>query len=172
MGRALEAAQSGLRWVAAAGARTRRGGVASWPAGAPAGRGRACISPPVEWPDARAAAAIPGALETVASFGVTVTDLQRWSGGVQLRYFGPRPLVEDNSVRSAATALAYARLGYKLGARTSVALDVFNLLDKRASDIDYYYASRLPGEAAEGVADRHFHPVEPRSFRLTLTHKF
>ena len=115
---------------------------------------------------------IPGALETVASFGVTVTDLQRWSGGVQLRYFGPRPLVEDNSVRSAATALAYARLGYKLGARTSVALDVFNLLDKRASDIDYYYASRLPGEAAEGVADRHFHPVEPRSFRLTLTHKF
>ncbi|KQV91427.1 TonB-denpendent receptor [Massilia sp. Root351] len=115
---------------------------------------------------------IPGALEKVASFGVTVTDVQRWSGGVQLRYFGPRPLAEDNGVRSASSALAYARVGYKLGAGTSLALDVFNLFNKRASDIDYYYVSRLPGEAAEGVADRHFHPVEPRSFRLTLTHRF
>ncbi|WP_082616799.1 TonB-dependent receptor domain-containing protein [Massilia sp. Root418] len=115
---------------------------------------------------------IPGALEKAASFGVTVTDLQRWSGALQLRYFGARPLVEDNSVRSAATTLAYARLGYRISGKTSLALDVFNLFDKRASDIDYFYASRLPGEAAEGVADRHFHPVEPRAVRLTLTHKF
>ncbi|MGK5052028.1 hypothetical protein [Janthinobacterium sp. RB2P8] len=50
-----------------------------------------------------------------------------------------------------------------------IALDVFN---KRASDIDYYYASRLPGEAADWVNDRHFHPVEPRSARLTLSYAF
>ena len=51
-------------------------------------------------------------------------------------------------------------------------LDVFNLFDRRASDIDYHYASRLPGEPAEGVEDRHFHPVEPRSLRLTLSAGF
>ena len=115
---------------------------------------------------------IPGAIGKVASFGVTVTDRGPWSGALQLRYFGPRPLIEDNSVRSASTTLAYARLAYQLNRNTRLSLDVFNLLNKRASDIDYYYASRLPGEGADGVSDRHFHPVEPRSARLTLSYAF
>nr|WP_314606403.1 TonB-dependent receptor [uncultured Janthinobacterium sp.] len=115
---------------------------------------------------------IPGSIDKVASFGVTVTDRGPWSGAFQLRYFGPRPLIEDNSVRSASTTLAYARVAYQINRKTRLSLDVFNLFDKRASDIDYYYASRLPGEAAEGVNDRHFHPVEPRSVRLTLSYAF
>ena len=115
---------------------------------------------------------IPGSIDKVASFGVTLTDRGPWSAAFQLRYFGPRPLVEDSSVRSASTTLAYARVGYQLNRRTRLSLDVFNLFDKRASDIDYYYASRLPGEAVEGVEDRHFHPVEPRSARLTLAYAF
>lgn len=115
---------------------------------------------------------IPGSIDKVASFGVTVTDRGPWSGAFQLRYFGPRPLIEDNSVRSASTTLAYARLAYQLNRKTRIALDVFNLFNKRASDIDYYYASRLPGEGADGVSDRHFHPVEPRSARLTLSYAF
>jgi len=115
---------------------------------------------------------IPGALNRVASFGMTIDDLGRWFGNATIRYFGPRPLIEDNSVRSASTALAYARVGYKLGKETRLALDVFNLFDRRASDIDYYYASRLRGEPADGFEDVHFHPVEPRRARLTLTHAF
>jgi outer membrane receptor protein involved in Fe transport len=115
---------------------------------------------------------IPGSIDRVASFGVTVTDRGPWSGALQLRYFGPRPLIEDNSVRSASTTLAYARLAYQLNRRTRLSLDVFNLFNKQASDIDYYYASRLPGEAQDGVGDRHFHPVEPRSARLTLSYAF
>lgn len=115
---------------------------------------------------------IPGSLDRVLSFGVTVSDLGRWYGGFDLRHFGPRPLIEDNSVRSASTTLAYARLGYKVNPSTKLTLDVFNLFDKRASDIDYYYQSRLRGEVAEGINDVHFHPVEPRSMRLTLAHSF
>ncbi len=115
---------------------------------------------------------IPGSVETVVSVGAVVSDRGPWSGQFQLRYFGPRPLIEDNSQRSAATTLAYMRVGYQLNPRTKLALDVFNLFDSKASDIDYYYTSRLPGEPAEGVADRHFHPVEPRSVRLTLTAHF
>jgi len=95
-----------------------------------------------------------------------------WFGQLQLRYFGPRPLVEDNSQRSKATTLAYLRAGYKLTKDVKLALDVFNLFDRKASDIDYYYASRLNGEAAEGVNDIHFHPVEPRSLRLSLMASF
>ncbi|WDZ95922.1 TonB-dependent receptor [Herbaspirillum sp. WKF16] len=115
---------------------------------------------------------IPGSIDKVASFGVTLTDLGRWSGAFQLRYFGPRPLIEDNSVRSQSTTLAYARVAYKIDARTRVGLDIFNLFNRKASDIDYYYPSRLPGEATDGVNDMHFHPVEPRTLRLTLTRNF
>jgi hypothetical protein len=115
---------------------------------------------------------VPGSLDKVASFGVTVKDVGRWFGGVELRYFGPRPLIEDNSVKSKSTALAYGRVGYQLAKRTRLTLDGFNLFNRRASDIDYYYASRLPGEAAEGVDDIHSHPVEPRTWRLTLSHNF
>jgi hypothetical protein len=114
---------------------------------------------------------IPGSINKVASLGISVNDLGPWSGAFQLRYFGPRPLIEDNSVNSQSTTLAYARVGYKLTPKTRVTLDVFNLFNRQASDIDYLYPSQLPGEAApvNGIA---FHPVEPRTFRLTLAHSF
>ncbi len=115
---------------------------------------------------------VPGSVETVMSLGAVVSDRGPWSGQFQLRYFGPRPLIEDNSQRSDATTMAYLRVGYQFSRTTKLALDVFNLFDSKASDIDYYYVSRLKGEPAEGVADRHFHPVEPRSVRLTLTTHF
>jgi hypothetical protein len=41
--------------------------------------------------------------------------------------------------------------------------------DTRASQINYFYAPRLPGEPAAGVADRHFHPAEPLAVRFTLS---
>ena len=115
---------------------------------------------------------IPGSVGTVVSLGATVTEYGPWFGQFQVRYFGPRPLIEDNSQKSNATTLAYLRVGHKITKDVKVALDVFNLFDRKASDIDYYYASRLAGEAAGGVNDIHFHPVEPRSFRVTLTANF
>ncbi|MDR2154838.1 MAG: TonB-dependent receptor [Burkholderiaceae bacterium] len=115
---------------------------------------------------------IPGAIEKVASFGVALNDLGPWSAAFQLRYFGPRPLIEDGSARSRSTTLASARVGYRIDKNTRLTLDVFNLFNRKASDIDYYYPSRLPGEPAGGVDDIHFHPVEPRTFRLRLSHHF
>lgn len=115
---------------------------------------------------------IPGSVDKVASFGATVTNLGNWYGAFQLRYFGPRPLIEDNSVRSQSTTIAYARVGYKINQKTRLTLDVFNLFDRKVSDIDYYYTSRLRGEPAAGVNDIHFHPAEPRSARLTLVYNF
>jgi outer membrane receptor protein involved in Fe transport len=114
---------------------------------------------------------IPGAINKLASVGATVTNWGNWFGSVQLRYFGPRPLIEDNSVRSNSTFLTYARVGYRINPKTTMTLDVFNLFNRKASDIDYYYESQLRGEATP-VADKHFHPVEPRAARLTLTYNF
>ncbi|HLO63902.1 MAG TPA: TonB-dependent receptor, partial [Azonexus sp.] len=114
---------------------------------------------------------IPGAVATTANLGLTLDHLGPWFGALRLRYFGPRPLIEDNSVRSAGSALTNLRLGYKIDARTRLALDVYNLFDRKANDIEYWYASQLPGEAAP-ADDRHIHPTEPRSLRLTLSYRF
>ena len=94
---------------------------------------------------------IPGAVSTTANIGITLDHLGPWFGSLRLRYFGPRPLIEDNTVRSASSALTNLRVGYRLAPRTQLALDVYNLFDRKVSDIDYYYASRLRSEA-EAVA--------------------
>jgi outer membrane receptor protein involved in Fe transport len=115
---------------------------------------------------------IPGSVETVASLGATVTNLGPWFGQLQWRYFGPRLLIEDNSIRSSATSLVSARIGYSINEDLKLMLDVFNLFDRMDSDIDYFYTSRLPGEPAAGLNDIYFHPVEPRNFRLSLRATF
>ncbi len=115
---------------------------------------------------------VPGSANTVISAGATVNHLGPWFGQLQVRDFGPRPLIEDNSQRSRSTTLVYARIGAWIGKDMKLALDVFNVFDRHASDIDYYYASRLRGEPAAGINDIHFHPVEPRSIRLTLSASF
>jgi outer membrane cobalamin receptor len=111
---------------------------------------------------------IPGAVEGVGQLALTVDKVGPWSGALRLRYFGPRPLIEDNSVRSQASTTLNGRIGYKVGKDLQLELEAFNLANRRASAIDYYYASQLAGEPAPRD-DIHFHPIEPRSLRLTLT---
>jgi len=125
---------------------------------------------------------IPGALERMAQVGITVEDLGRWFGSIQMRYLGSRPLIEDNSVRSDSTTITNARVGYKFTNKVRVQLDVLNLFGSKDSDIAYFYASCLRSELGsaacpaaalrDGVEDIHFHPVEPRQFRLTLIGTF
>ena len=115
---------------------------------------------------------ITGAVEGVASLALSVDNLGAYFGSLQLRYFGPRPLLEDNSVRSSSTATLNAKVGYKFSKETYLELSGFNLTDRKDSAIDYYYTSRLPAEAAAGVDDVHFHPIESRSFRLNLVTNF
>jgi len=114
---------------------------------------------------------IPGAVEQVASLGVTVHRETGWYGGARWRYFGPAPLIEDNSVRSHSTSIVNAEVGYHFTPRFSVLATVFNLFDADDNDISYFYESQLPGEP-QPVADLHFHPVEPRTLRVAATLQF
>ncbi|MDK9704568.1 MAG: TonB-dependent receptor [Sulfuritalea sp.] len=110
---------------------------------------------------------IPGAIERTLSVGAAWDNAGPWSGGMRLRYFGPRALVEDNSVRSKASTIVNLQAGYRIDKNIKLALDVLNALDSKASDIDYLYESQLATEAA-AVGDIHTHPAEPRTLRLTL----
>ncbi len=111
---------------------------------------------------------IPGALERVVAAGATWTSpSERFTSSIRLRHFGAYPLVESDRVRARPTTLANAAASARVGG-VRVQLSILNLLGTRASDIQYYYASRLAGEPAAGVEDVHFHPVEPRQLRVAL----
>lgn len=118
---------------------------------------------------------IPGAMERVATIGVTWQD-GPWTVGARLRHFGARPLIEDNSMRAQASTLVNLRAACRINRSTEVSAHVFNLFNSKANDIEYAYASRLPGEPA--YADRvtpntiHLHPSMPRTFRIGLKVSF
>jgi len=114
---------------------------------------------------------IPGAVDSVASAGVSFNPSNGWFGSLRFRHFGDRPLNEDGSVQSDSFSAFNARLGYK-AERWWISLDLLNAFDSDSQDIAYFYESRLPGEPAEGVADRHFHKIEPRSARLNFSWRF
>jgi outer membrane receptor protein involved in Fe transport len=114
---------------------------------------------------------VPNSVERVASMAATVRELRGYTASLQWRYLGAGPLIEDNSVRSLPSSTFNLRITRVLGKQVALTVDVFNLTDRRADDIQYFYESQLPGEAAP-VADRHFHPAEPRSLRVTLQARF
>ncbi|HZT75291.1 MAG TPA: TonB-dependent receptor [Vicinamibacterales bacterium] len=115
---------------------------------------------------------VPEAVGTVVSAGATIDGYKRMFGSLRWRYFGPRALIEDDSVRSNATSLVNLQAGYTIGGHAKLAVDVFNLFNAADSDIDYFYVSRLPGEPLDGVADIHTHPTLPRTARATLIISF
>jgi hypothetical protein len=114
---------------------------------------------------------IAGAIEGTGQLAVTVDDGGPYSASLKLRYFGPRPLIEDNSVRSSSSMTLNGRLGWKIRKDLRLELEAFNITNRHDSAIDYYYASQLKGEAAS-VSDIHFHPIESRSVRATLIKNF
>ena len=104
--------------------------------------------------------------EEVAGRSVLEVGSMDINGSV--RYLGEAPLIEDDSVRAEASLLVNAGIAWKRNA-AEFRLDVFNLLDSDDDDISYFYASRLPGEPAGGIEDTHFHPLEPRTVRASVT---
>ena len=111
---------------------------------------------------------IPGAVGTTLSLGVTGAWKNGLYASARLRYLGDAPLIEDGSVRRDDSLLVNAGVGYRLH-NLEFRVDVFNLLDSDDDDVAYYYASRLPGEATDGIEDVHFHPLEPRIVRASVT---
>ena len=122
-------------------------------------------------PAAAGGAYVPEAMEQTVSIGADITEYKNYFGGIRLRYFGSRALIEDNSIRSAPSTLVNIKAGRHLGKNFDISVDVLNLCNTQTNDIEYYYESQLKGESAS-VADYMVHPGEPRSIRLTLTYKY
>ncbi len=114
---------------------------------------------------------IPGSIESVIATGITYHSDIGLFGSLRMRYFGPRPLIENDSERSGETILLNAQVGYQINKTWTITAEILNLLDRRDHDIDYFYESRVrPGDGSR--EEKHFHPVEPIQARFALTAKF
>ena len=114
---------------------------------------------------------IANSIDTVVTAGATLGGREGAFGTVRLRYFGPQPLIEDDSVRAPSSLTLNGRIGWRAKS-WDIALDVLNVLDRGNFDIAYFYRSRLRGEPAGGVEDIHFHPAEPRTLRFSVARRF
>ncbi|WP_419570484.1 TonB-dependent receptor [Rheinheimera sp.] len=115
---------------------------------------------------------VDGSVPWVASAGVTYQPADSgFYASARLRYLGKRILDSAKQHEADATSLVNLSLGYRLTG-WDLKLDVLNLLNSYDHDIDYWYSSRLPGEADEGVEDLNYHPVEPRSVRATVSYRY
>ena len=115
---------------------------------------------------------IPGAINNVLQAGLSAQFDNGLFGSVRLRYFGERPLIEDASVTSEASTVTNLRVGYSFDELT-FKLDVLNLFDSNDHDIDYFYPSRLASDplGAE-IDDLHYHVLEPRTLRVSMSLAF
>lgn len=114
---------------------------------------------------------IPGSIARTFSAGANMNWSSGFGASIRLRYLGEAPLTEDNSVNSNSSLLVNAALQYERGP-LGVKLEVFNLTDSKDTDIAYFYESRLASEPAAGIPDVHYHPLEPRTVRLSVSWRF
>jgi hypothetical protein len=122
---------------------------------------------------------VPEAVGVVISSGITLHDYQGFSSSLRLRYFGPRDLTSDGIFRSNETVLLNGELGYQIKKKWRVSAEFLNMLDRKDSDIDYAYESRvIPGITSGGtpigpsVFTRVAHPVEPFQVRFGFGRSF
>ncbi|MCZ2497919.1 TonB-dependent receptor plug domain-containing protein [Xylophilus sp. Kf1] len=114
---------------------------------------------------------IDNAVETVLAGGLTYQS-GPLTASLRLRYLGPRALDTLNSARSHAATLLNLGTRYQVGPQLTVGVDVFNIAGRKGNDIEYRYASCSAREVAggtcgAGVEDRHVHPMEPRTVRIS-----
>jgi outer membrane receptor protein involved in Fe transport len=134
---------------------------------------------------------IPGAPNMIASAGIRFGEKTGWFSALRYRYFGPRPLTEDNAFVSPATGLLNGQLGYRFDNGWRIQLDAFNILNSRSDQVTYAYGSLLKSDSLfamcfpssgaptapaavcqTGVMDLVLHPVEPLALRVTVAGQF
>ena len=104
--------------------------------------------------------------------GITLNSQSGWEASLRLRYFGPRPLTSDGSVKSNSTSIVNLGMGYRISKRWKVTAEVLNLLNRKDHDIDYYYQSQnSPKPGSPAPNEIHFHAVEPIELRLGIEAK-
>jgi hypothetical protein len=113
---------------------------------------------------------VPGSVPHTGYVGVGWKG-QSLSVDLHWRRTGVRPLTLDDSRTADRQDAVELRVQQDWQA-WSVALEVLNVFSRKTYNQEYFYTSRLPGEGAGGVADRHLKPADPQTIRVELRRRF
>jgi outer membrane receptor protein involved in Fe transport len=120
---------------------------------------------------------VPNAIPLSASLGVSADANGAWFGGLRLRYIGAYPLEETGTRKSTAFLTTNLKVGYRINPSVRVSVDVLNLFDRQANDIEYWGTSCTRAEGAgcnggDGFDGKLVHPLEPRTLRVSVRANF
>ena len=115
---------------------------------------------------------VEGSVKSAGEFGASAVK-NRWEASVRLRYLGDYPLVPSGTRNADAEVMVNLRLAYKPGKFTLYG-ELLNVLDANGKDIEYYYATFIPGVLQPGQQQttRLSRAEEPRTLRLGVKYAF
>lgn len=114
---------------------------------------------------------IPLAPKFTAIGGLSVNNLNDFSGGLRMRYLGDRPANEDNYIVAEGYFVTDLNLNYNLNKNISVGVVVENLFDVEWNETQFATESRLATEV-DAVEEIHFTPGTPFFIRGSISYKF
>jgi outer membrane receptor protein involved in Fe transport len=114
---------------------------------------------------------IPNAVSKVALLGA-MAHQDLWSGGVEIRYIGDYPLVQNGSLIAPSSTVTNVRVQRDLSRDFSVQMDVLNLFNRKYFDIAYAQDYRIGPASPVVPSGITVHPGEPLQVRVTAVVKF
>lgn len=116
---------------------------------------------------------VPNAIPVTASVGVALDRGDAWFSGLRVRYLGAYSLEETGAEKSTPFWTANLKLGYRVDKNLQFTLDVLNLFNRKANDIEFWGATCTRAEgtgcnSGNGIDGRMLHPLEPRTLRLSM----
>lgn len=113
---------------------------------------------------------IPLAPDFTFTGGLSIDDLNGFSGGLRFRYLNDRPANEDNSIVAEGYTVADFNLNYRIK-NVTLGVMVENLFDVDWNETQFATESRLQNEA-ESVEEIHFTPGTPFFIKGIVTYNF
>ncbi|MFD0991473.1 TonB-dependent receptor [Mariniflexile jejuense] len=113
---------------------------------------------------------IPLAPDFTMAGGISVNNLNGFSGGIRYRYLDDRPANEDNSIIANGYFVTDFNVNYTFN-NITLGLVIENLFDTEWNETQFATESRLQNEA-QPVEEIHFTPGTPFFIKGTIAYKF
>ena len=113
---------------------------------------------------------IPLAPDFTLAGGLSINNLDNFSGGIRFRYLDDRPANEDNSIVAKGYFVTDFNINYSFK-NITFGLIIENLFDTDWNETQFATESRLQNEA-QSVEEIHFTPGTPFFLKGTITYRF
>lgn len=113
---------------------------------------------------------IPLAPDFTLTGGLSINNLDNFSGGIRFRYLDDRPANEDNSIVAKGYFVTDFNMNYSLK-NVTLGIVIENLFDTEWNETQFATESRLQNEA-QSVEEIHFTPGTPFFLKAIITYKF